>query len=867
MIDPLVTDSAKRVTWGTRVFAVWGSSAILLLIVAVIASNSLVTLNAGADWVVHTQRVRAQLSRVLQLLTDIETSERGFAVTAQEQFLEPYEAAAPALDAEVSILGQLVADNAVQGPLVTRFGVLAEARLAHAHQVIERVRAGDLVGARAVIAGGEGRRVMDDARQVIGRMQSEEDRLFALRRLADDQARHAVRLVIWGMGGLSVLLLALSAYVTIRSGARLFRTEQQLATTLRSVGDGVISTDASGAVRFMNPVAESLTGWTHDAALGRSFDQVFYIINEETRASVENPVRRILREGKITGLANHTLLVSRDGNERAIEDSGAPIFGDKGTVAGVVIGFRDVTQDREAQRSLQVSQQRFVALAEAMPQLVLITSPEGTNEYVNGRWRAYTGLNAEDAVGWQIVHPSETECASTRWARSLKTGEPYELEVRLRRHDGAYRWFMARAIAERDAHGKVVRWFGTCTDIDAAKRTEESLRTTEAALRKAHVHKDTFLAILSHELRNPLAPIRSAARLLESPKLERSDLERTCATICRQVQHMAALLDDLMDVSRVTRGVLIIKKQYVELSPILDAALETARPLIDSKQHRLTLESPMSPISLEADPLRLTQVIANLLTNAAKYTDPKGHIHVRAQLVGTQVVISVKDSGIGLAQEMLPNIFTLFSQAQPDSERSGGGLGIGLALVKGLVELHGGTVDARSEGLNRGSEFSVVLPIATNTVLAHSIPVPSGEPAIQQPRRILIADDSRDSAESLALGLRLSGHEVLVAHSGPEAVAIAVHKRPAVIILDIGMPGLSGYEVAKRIRQEAWGSRAMLVALTGWGRDDDKQQARAAGFDHHLTKPIDPRDLESLMSSMISEESSALSTRARELKS
>lgn len=183
------------------------------------------------------------------------------------------------------------------------------------------------------------------------------------------------------------------------------------------------------------------------------------------------------------------------------------------------------------------------------------------------------------------------------------------------------------------------------------------------------------------------------------------------------------------------------------------------------------------------------------------------------------------------------------------------------------MELHGGTVDARSEGLNRGSEFSVVLPIATNTVLAHSIPVPSGEPAIQQPRRILIADDSRDSAESLALGLRLSGHEVLVAHSGPEAVAIAVHKRPAVIILDIGMPGLSGYEVAKRIRQEAWGSRAMLVALTGWGRDDDKQQARAAGFDHHLTKPIDPRDLESLMSSMISEESSALSTRARELKS
>jgi CheY-like chemotaxis protein/two-component sensor histidine kinase len=356
------------------------------------------------------------------------------------------------------------------------------------------------------------------------------------------------------------------------------------------------------------------------------------------------------------------------------------------------------------------------------------------------------------------------------------------------------------------------------------------------------------LATLSHELRNPLAPIRTATRVLETPGLSSADLERSRSIIARQVRHMASLLDDLLDISRITRGVLALKNEPVDLHALMEAAIETAQPLLTAKQHAFRVEWAAEPIGLMADPLRLTQVIANLLTNAAKYTHNGGHIVLGARSHPPSIEIYVRDDGIGIAAAMLPRVFDMFSQIERGNEHSEGGIGIGLALVKGFVELHGGTVEARSAGLEQGSEFVVRLPSSLRTQ-TRVPPAPENLPPSESAgaRRVLIADDNRDGAEIMAMLLTYSGFEVQLAHTGPEALAIAERQKPDFAVLDIGMPGMSGYEVARAIRSQTWGTAIKLIAVTGWGQEDDKRKAKEAGFDHHLTKPIDPGALERLM--------------------
>jgi CheY-like chemotaxis protein/two-component sensor histidine kinase len=313
---------------------------------------------------------------------------------------------------------------------------------------------------------------------------------------------------------------------------------------------------------------------------------------------------------------------------------------------------------------------------------------------------------------------------------------------------------------------------------------------------------------------------------------------------------MSLLLDDLLDVSRITRGQLELKKDYVDLKSVVNIAVETARPLVDAKKHQLVVNLPASSIRLEADPLRLSQVIGNLLTNAAKYTDPGGRIELAARFENAELVISIRDSGIGLAEEVMPGLFTMFSQVNSAIDRAEGGLGIGLALVKGLVALHGGRVEVRSEGLGRGSEFIVHLPhqvIAPVDAPASEIDSGAANASAIRRGRVLVVDDNRDAAESLSLILRFMGFEVSTAFTGAEALEMGARERPHAAIIDIGMPGMSGHEVARRMRREAWGRHAVLVALTGWGQEQDKQAARAAGFDDHLTKPVDPDQVETVL--------------------
>jgi signal transduction histidine kinase len=369
---------------------------------------------------------------------------------------------------------------------------------------------------------------------------------------------------------------------------------------------------------------------------------------------------------------------------------------------------------------------------------------------------------------------------------------------------------------------------------------------TEASLRDSDRRKDEFLATLAHELRNPLAPIRQAALVLQSAEANPEQKTWCHQVISRQVKHMSLLLDDLLDISRITRGTLALRPKPTDLASMVATAVETVRPLIDSKRQQLSVESPQVPVQLDVDPLRISQVLSNLLTNAAKYTDPEGRVRIASEIIGGEAVIRVSDTGIGISAETLPKVFEMFSQVKSARDGSDGGLGIGLALSRGLVELHGGRIVARSAGLGHGSEFSVYLPLATRAALEPEPMSPTAH-SKNANRTVLIADDNVDAAESLAMLLRLDGHHVEVAGNGTEAVELFDKLHPDVAILDIGMPGMNGYEAARRIRARPEGKGIALIAVTGWGQEADKARAAAAGFDHHFTKPVEPEALISLI--------------------
>jgi signal transduction histidine kinase/ActR/RegA family two-component response regulator len=382
----------------------------------------------------------------------------------------------------------------------------------------------------------------------------------------------------------------------------------------------------------------------------------------------------------------------------------------------------------------------------------------------------------------------------------------------------------------------------------------EVREAAEEAMREADRRKDEFLATLAHELRNPLAPIRHAVKLLESSNTAKQQQQWAREVISRQMQRMALMLDDLLEVSRITRGRLDLKPQVVSLDSLVNTAVETARPLIDSKQQHLSVSLPGDPVNLRVDPLRLSQSISNLLTNAAKYTDTGGNIALRVTLPGEAIIISVKDDGIGLESAAIPKLFQMFSQVDSAIDRAQGGLGIGLALVKGLIELHAGTVEVSSGGIGHGSEFIIRLP--GTLLVADAVPegaVATDEPALGPTRRnVLVADDNRDAADTLSLLLEMSGYAVTVAHSGQEALKQLLMQPPDAAILDIGMPDMSGYEVARRFRQESGRADVFLLAVTGWGQQDDIARAKEAGFDEHLTKPVDPDRVDQMLREYLS---------------
>ncbi len=503
---------------------------------------------------------------------------------------------------------------------------------------------------------------------------------------------------------------------------------------------------------------------------------------------------------------------------------------------------REAVERSRAEGALRTSERRLRQLADTMPQIVWTAVSDGSVDYFNGRFYEYTGTTPASALGaegWRsIVHPEDLPSLSALRNDAVAHGEVFEAEVRLRDRSGGYRWHLIRSIPVHDESDRLVRRFGTATDIDDRRRVEE-------ALREADRRKDEFLALLAHELRNPLAPIRNALGLMARPDGSPGVDESDRAMAERQVVHLARLVDDLMDVSRITTGKIELRKEAVDLVAVAGRAVEAIGATIEARGHSLEVALPDGPIPLEADPTRLEQVFWNLLSNAAKYTDPGGRIRLTAAREGDEAVVRVEDTGIGIEPAMLPRIFEMFVQADDREGRSQGGLGLGLSLVKSLVALHGGRVEALSGGPALGSAFVVRLPVSTREAAPLPAAMPNGPPPR---RRVLVVDDNVDAAVSLGRLLsRLYGQEVRVAHDGPSALGCAEEFRPEVVLLDIGMPGMDGYEVARRLRARPESARALLVALTGWGQESDRQKSRQAGIDHHLVKPVEPETIREIL--------------------
>ncbi len=541
-----------------------------------------------------------------------------------------------------------------------------------------------------------------------------------------------------------------------------------------------------------------------------------------------------------------------------LEERAKAVQGGSGQPLRLVGVSVDVSDRERAEEALRLSHARFEALVKNAPLGIYLVDAELRIRQVNPRARPIFG-NIDEPIGSdfaQVVHrlwqPRFADEIVERFKRTLETGEPYvvpeQMEERLDRGPNEYYEWQIHRILFPDGQYGVVCYF---SDISRHVLARQALSASERALQEADRRKDEYLATLAHELRNPLAPISNAVQIVRAKSPKIPELLWARDVIDRQVGHMARLLDDLLDVSRISRDKLELKKDRVSLASIVESAIETSRPVIDGGQHELSVSLPKEPVCLDADPLRLAQVLANLLNNAAKYTDPGGRIELIAHREGDMVLVSVRDNGIGIAPQVLPGLFEMFSQATPALERSQGGLGIGLALVKGLVEMHGGTVFARSDGPGAGSEFVVRLPVAAADTQPERERPSAVAPAQSARVKIVVADDNQDAADSLALLLNMLGNEVRSARDGQEAIEVAEAFRPDLMLLDIGMPRLNGYEACRRIRESPWGKNVLIVAVTGWGQDEDRRKAETAGFDSHIVKPIDPAALDKLLKSRV----------------
>ncbi|WKB52468.1 PAS domain S-box protein [Eleftheria terrae] len=539
------------------------------------------------------------------------------------------------------------------------------------------------------------------------------------------------------------------------------------------------------------------------------------------------------------------------GSFRYFQSRAVPVRDASGRISEWIGTCMDIQDRRQALEALRQSEERFRLMVESARDYAIFTlDAKGCITAWNVGARHVLGYEEADILGRhaELLYTAEDVAKGVverELDKARREGQAEDERWHVRK-DGS-RFWSSGLVMRLSAGGERRGFLKIMRDVTEAKRSRETLERQALALREADQRKDEFLATLAHELRNPLAPLRNGLEIMRLAGTDLQAQERARAVMERQLAQMVRLIDDLLDVSRISRGKIKLRIARVELAAVVRDAVETSRPLIEGAGHTLTIELPQEPLHVDADQTRLAQVFSNLLNNAAKYTEPGGAIGLQVQRLGAEARVCVSDNGVGIGAQMLPRLFEMFSQGDRSIERSQGGLGIGLALVKRLVEMHGGHVEAASAGLGHGSEFCVQLPLARSQPAQPPAPAEPVNPAECAGRRMLVVDDNKDAALSLAAILQIMGNDARVAHDGVEALGLAASFRPQIILLDIGMPRLNGYETARLMREQPWGRDALLVALTGWGQDEDRRRSREAGFDHHLVKPVEPEALERLL--------------------
>jgi PAS domain S-box-containing protein len=609
--------------------------------------------------------------------------------------------------------------------------------------------------------------------------------------------------------------------------------------------------DPSGRVLDANDSFLSLVGYTRDdLEQGR--------VNEDALTAPEHAHldRDALAEMRRTGrhVPFEKELIRKDGTRIPVLVSTSYLGGADELCLRFVHDLTERRRTEEAlRRSAELEAERaraedalrdgaatLAAIGEVAPDFLWVTNASGEVVYINRQWFEYTGQTPEElkSLGYlSVVHPDDQEHVRIEGGKALTEALPFEGEFRYRRKDGEYRWFWSRSMPLCGPGGELVKRVGIAVDV-----TER--RKLNAELREVDQRKDELLAMLAHELRNPLGPIRNATQALRHSLPKDEFITKLRDMIERQTAHLARLIDDLLDVSRISRGKILLQQDLVSLNVLARNCVDDYRNAFESNHIELLVSLSDEPIWVHGDPTRLAQCIGNLLSNAQKFSPRGGRVRVALWSEGDMSVLSVEDGGVGMDPDLLGRVFTPFTQAEQSLDRSGGGLGLGLALVKGLIELHGGTVRADSPGKGRGSVFTVRLPRAPAPTRREE--PPAANPA--EKRRIVIIEDNIDAAESLSLLLSMGGHDVSTAATGTDGINLVRAERPDVVICDIGLPGgVTGYDVARAIREWDKTGAPYLIALTGYGRDDDRKRAADAGFDVHLTKPIAPAALELLI--------------------
>jgi PAS domain S-box-containing protein len=644
-----------------------------------------------------------------------------------------------------------------------------------------------------------------------------------------------------------------SERLAMEASRRELDNRRRLDVLLDAAPVGIVYVDAGGRVLFVNAANRAVWGDhpdTGDVAAYRQWKAWWPAGSPDGGrpvATAEWPVARVLAGEEAASLIAEIEPFGAPGTRKTVLVRAAAIRNDANEIVGAIGANMDISARVAAERAMKDSEARFRSIANVIPQMVWSAPASGGNDYLNNRWPEFTGQPPERFAGYawrEFIHPDDLPALLSAWDRSRLSGATFEVEHRLLHRSGQYRWVLNRAQPLVDDDGVIVRWMGTLTDIHDKKNSEDELK---AAARR----KDEFLAMLAHELRNPLAPISSAAQLLGHVAADEKRVRQAGQIIGRQVRHLTGLVDDLLDVSRVTRGLVELQRERVDLKSVIASAVEQARPLIEARGHHLDQSMDAAAAWVDGDRIRLVQVVANLLNNAAKYTPQGGAIALSLDVTDGSAAIAVRDNGIGIGPELLPQVFELFTQAERTPDRAQGGLGLGLALVKSLVGLHGGRVDAASGGPGLGSTFRIALPLAPAGHGAASGNGAAAAPQAPQARHIVIVDDNADAAQSLAEILRAFGHRVDVAHEPRDALALAEDDWPEVFILDIGLPDIDGYALARRLRAMAaehpGGHEALYMALTGYGQAHDKVLSKAAGFDRHFVKPV---DLEALLAAL-----------------